>query len=121
MRIGSDVAYLKDMIGAGLNGVRSARKELDGEVFPSVLKKYAVWTPTVVGAAIGLLGTSLTSGRKSVPRVAIGGLLGSVVGFGGGVAWASRRFTGTAAVRAAHAVNTVRDAHWVETHPIAYG
>jgi hypothetical protein len=36
------------------------------------------------------------------------------------VAWASRRVTGSAAKRAIGGVNNVRDARWLERHPIDY-
>jgi hypothetical protein len=50
----------------------------------------------------------------------MGGLVGSALGFGGGVAWASRGFTGTAARHAIRGVNNVRDARWLERNPIDY-
>jgi hypothetical protein len=115
----SDLAYLKQLVGAGLNGIGSARHELDGNMFTSPLQA-VVWTPTAIGATIGMLGTRLIANRKSLSSVAIGGLVGSVLGVGAALAWSSRRFTGLAARKAVRHVNAARDAHWLETNPIDY-
>jgi hypothetical protein len=50
----------------------------------------------------------------------VGGLLGGVLGFGGGVAWGSREAASAIARRAAKNLGAVRDQHWLEKHPIAY-
>jgi hypothetical protein len=121
MAVESNLVYAKNLITAGWDGVRSARNELDGDVFTPLARKSAVWTSTALGAAIGVLSTLAIRNRKSVFRMGVGGLAGSLVGFGGGVAWTSRRFTETAAVRALRQVNNVRDAHWLQRNPIAYG
>ena len=77
----------------------------------------SVWTPVAIGAAIGLFGTVMTGRRKTVSRTAVGGLVGGVVGLS---AWASGRLLGPAAHAATRRVNAVRDARWLETHPITY-
>jgi len=115
----SEMAYFKNLIGAGRDGITSARNEMHGDVFTPALKD-AAWTPAALGAAIGVLSACFGKERRSFTRAAIGGLVGSVLGFGGGVAWASRRFTGIAARRAVRGVNSVRDARWLERHPIDY-
>ena len=115
----SDIAYTRNLIGAGLDGITSARKEMLGGVFTPAWKS-AAWAPAALGAAIGALSTCFDKDRRSVSRAAIGGLVGSALGFSGGMAWASRRFTGTAAKRALRSVNRVRDAHWLEKNPIDY-
>jgi hypothetical protein len=50
----------------------------------------------------------------------VGGLVGGILGFGGGVAWGSRKATSAVARRAAKNFGAVRDQHWLEKHPIAY-
>ena len=115
----SNLAYLKQLVGAGLDGIDSARHELDGGVFTSPLQA-VVWTPTAIGATIGILSTRLIGNRKSASSVAMGGLAGSVLGFGAGLVWTSRRLIGPAARTAIRRVNAARDAHWLETHPIDY-
>jgi hypothetical protein len=117
--LASDIAYFKDLTRAGLDGIASARNETSGGVFTPA-SKTATWTPAAIGAAIGILSTCFNKDRRSVPRAAIGGLVGSALGFGGGVAWSSGFFTGTAARRAIGGVNSVRDARWLERHPIDY-
>ena len=116
--LASDIAYFRNLIKAGLNGITSARNERSGVFTPRW--KAAAWTPALVGAAIGALSTCFDKERRSVPRAALGGLVGSALGFGGGVAWASRGFTGTAARHAIRGVNNVRDARWLERNPINY-
>ena len=117
--IESDLTYLKQLVRAGLDGIDSARHELDGGILTSPLQT-VVWKPAVVGATVGMLGTHLMGNRKSASRVAMGGLVGSVLGFGAALAWASRGFIRPAARAAARRVNATRDAHWLETHPIDY-
>ena len=116
--LASDIAYFRNLIKAGLNGITSARNETSGIFTPRW--KAAAWTPALVGAAVGALSTCFDKKYRSVPRAAIGGLVGSALGFGGGVAWASRGFTGTAARHAIRGVNSVRDARWLERNPIDY-
>jgi hypothetical protein len=116
--LASDIAYFRNLIKAGLNGITSARNERSGVFTPRW--KAAAWTPALVGAAVGALSTCFDKKNRSVPRAAIGGLVGSALGFGGGVAWASRGFTGTAARHAIRGVNNVRDARWLERNPIDY-
>jgi hypothetical protein len=114
----SDVKYAKNLVGAGLDGINSARKESDKRVFTPALAR-TVWAPVAIGAAVGVLAACLKCNRKSHHAV-VGGLVGSVLGFSGGVAWASRGITGAAARGAISKVNVVRDAHWLEKNPIAY-
>ena len=116
--LASDIAYFRNLVRAGLNGITSARNERSGVFTPRW--KAAAWTPALVGAAVGALSTCFDKDRRSVQRAAMGGLVGSALGFGGGVAWASRGFTGTAARHAIRSVNHVRDARWLERNPINY-
>ena len=48
-----DLTYFKQLIGAGLDGIESARREIDGRVFTSPSRP-EVWKPAVVGT-IGIL------------------------------------------------------------------
>lgn len=114
-----DLAYGKRLVDAGWNGVAAARREFDGRVFAPPLQNVA-WTHSAIGASIGMLTTGLTGKRKSASRVAMGGLVGSVLGLGVAVVWASRGFIGRAARKGARHVNVVRDAHWLENHPVDY-
>jgi hypothetical protein len=114
----SDISYLRNLIEAGVDGVTSAWKGTGDRGF----KTDGVWAPAAVGAGIGVMSVCLKRNRPRFKRkVAVCGLVGSALGFGVGVAWASRAFTGTAARSALQKVNGVRDAHWLERNPIAYG
>jgi hypothetical protein len=112
----SDVRYVINLVQAGVDGVVSARKASD---LPPVLMNPAL-APTAIGAVVGASTASLTRNRRSGYGLAVGALVGSVLGLGCGVAWASRGFAGALALSAARKMNTVRDAHWLETHPIDY-
>jgi hypothetical protein len=115
----SDFAYLKQLARAGMDGINSARYELDGDVLKGTLQT-VVWKPAALGATIGMLSAHLSGDRKSASRVAMGGLVGSVFGFGAALAWASRSFIGPAARTAMRRVNATRDARWLEANPIDY-
>lgn len=112
-------AYLKDLAAAGFDGVASTRRERSHRVYTSP-SDLALWTSAAMGAAVGALGTPLFVKRKSASTVALGGLVGSVVGCSAGLVWASRGWILPAARGAARRVNAVRDAHWLETNPIDY-
>ena len=61
-----DLTYLKQLVGAGWDGIAFARHEMRDGVFSPPLET-VVWTPTAVGAAIGLLSTQL-SGKRNRAR-----------------------------------------------------
>lgn len=116
----SDIGYVRNLVEAGLDGITSGWKASGDRAFAPSLMSAVV--PAAVGCGIGVLSTWLMANRRRAGRmVTAGGVIGSTLGFGVGVAWASRRVTGTAIRSAARKVNTVRDAHWLEKHPIAYG
>jgi hypothetical protein len=112
------VRYIGTLIGAGWEGLTSARRDFGGRVFTPPLKK-AVWAPAVIGAVAGAFVTRM-GGKRKLPGLALGGLVGGAVGSGASAAWASRAFTGCAGRRAVEFVNVARDARWLETHPIDY-
>ena len=94
--LGSNLKHLRQLAGAG---------------------SVPAWAPVAIGAVMGLLGATVTGRRKTVSRTAMGGLIGSVVGFSAGLAWTSGR---PAARAAARRVNAVRDARWLAMNPINY-
>jgi hypothetical protein len=119
MNVKSDLVYARKLVEAGVNGVATAwEKAGDRPLEP--MTGSAVWMPAGIGAAAGLLSVCLNRNRRSASSLAAFGLLGSVLGFGAAVAWASRDFSGTAVRTARHKVNTLRDARWLEHHPIDY-
>ncbi|HTP31947.1 MAG TPA: hypothetical protein VMJ75_07225 [Candidatus Acidoferrales bacterium] len=112
------LVYFTKLVEAGFEGISVAKRENNGTVFVPPLKT-AVWVPMATGAFAGAVGTRWKGNRKG-STVAIGGLVGSLVGLVTVLGWTSRRFAGNAAKRASHNVNKIRDAHWLDTHPIDY-
>ena len=112
-----DLTYLKQLIGAGLDGIESARRDQAGGIIAS---RPGMWMPAAIGTTLGVLTTSLAGKRKSASRTAWGGLVGGALGIGAGFVWASRGLVGHAARTATRRVNATRDARWLETHPINY-
>src|ERR1017187_5172770 len=55
----SDFAYLKQLARAGMDGINSARYELDGDVLKGTLQT-VVWKPAALGATIGMLSAHLS-------------------------------------------------------------
>ena len=92
----SRLRYARDLAAAVRDGIVSARHESDGRIFAPA-SKTAVVPHAAIGAGISLLGSSLTGGRRSASRLAIGGLIGIVAGLGAAAAWHSRHFTARAA------------------------
>ncbi len=116
----SEMEYAADLIEAGVEGIVSAWKA-GGQRQLASARKTAVVASTVAGAALGVLGGCLNTRRRPIAyRAALGGLAGTAVGLGIGMAWESRKFTRGAARGAMQKVNAVRDAHWLAANPIAY-
>ena len=109
-----DLAYFKTLVDAGWDGIRSIPRERDGDW------AVAKWAPIAVGATLGVLSMQATKRRTSASKVALGGLAGTLLGFGASQAWALRHIIGPAAGAGLRNVNVARDAHWLETHPITY-
>jgi hypothetical protein len=118
-RFESDISYARNLVEAGWGGVTSALTGTDhGGAAPALTS--AVWVWTGVGAIAGVWRASRTSSRAGY-GLAFGGLVGSALGFGCGVAWGSRSFAEVAARRANDKIQTVRDERWLQKHPVAYG
>ena len=69
---------------------------------------------------MGMLGSIPGIRHKSISRVLAYGFVGGAIGFGVGIAWKSRRLTESVVSSAARNIGKVRDAHWLESHPIDY-
>lgn len=119
MDLKSEIVYARKMVEAGVDGITAAwEKSGDRVVEPITTGRF--WLPASIGAASGLVGVLLNRNRRSAAGFAIGGLIGSVLGFSAGMAWASREFSGEALKTAAGKVHTVLDARWLEHNPINY-
>ena len=114
----SDVSHFINLIQGGWDGAIAARPTDAPALTPDWPN--AVWGPAAIGAAVGAWSTSWNRNRKSPYSVAVGALVGSALGFGCAVAWASRGFTGAVARGALERVNNIRDARWLEKNPIDY-
>ncbi len=110
--LASDIVYVGHLIGAGWQGAAGVR--------PQRLSESGLWTPAAVGAALGALSVRAFGKRQTAFTVALGGVVGTIVGCGAAVAWASRGLVVPAARGAVRGMNAVRDARWLECHPINY-
>jgi hypothetical protein len=121
----SSFGYGRHLAGSGWEGLRLAeRAALGGASVGSVLADALreSWLPAAVGAYVGALGAALGHKRKpNYGALAGATLLGGVIGLTTGMAWGTRRLAGDMARGARKNINAVRDAHWLEKHPIPYG
>ena len=113
----SDIDYVRHLAAAGVNGVAAVWNTPSR---PSPVLGNSVWITTAVGGTVGALCALLGRRPKSGYQTATSSLLGSTIGFVGACAWASRGVAGNMARSVAHNVNGVRDARWLERHPIDY-
>ncbi len=111
-----------ELFEAGLNAATAVRDGTPSQTLASEFACAASSTrvPAAPGAPIGILGVCLVRKGRSGRAALVGGLVGGVLGFGGGFAWGSREAVAVIARQAAKNLGTVRDAHWLEKHPIAY-
>jgi hypothetical protein len=119
----SESAYFRKLVGAGLNAASTARTPTTNQPLKPELAHAArtAWVPAVIGTAVGVLAVCLARKNRSVRDALVGGLVGGALGFGGGVAWASREVASSVVRQAARNVGVVRDEHWLERNPVAYG
>jgi hypothetical protein len=119
----SEVEYGRKVLGSGLEGARLGREEfLNGRSLTPFLNESVrkALGPAAIGVCVGVLGSGLGNGNRSVGRMLLFGLLGGAIGFGTGVAWESRHLTASAAREGLRSIHKVRDEHWLEKHPVAY-
>jgi len=116
--VGSNVDFLRRMVGAGWDGIASARRDTGGVFTPNFQR--TVWAPAAIGAAAGILSSRLMDSKKSWARTALIGAIGAMAGSGAAMAWASRYFVKPAARNAARQISATRDAHWLSLNPIDY-
>lgn len=105
----SRITYCRDMVGAAFDGL--------APVWPPAA---SVSTPAAIAAAAGALSAGIIAKRRSRSYGVAAGVLGTLVGCAAGMAWSSRSAIMPALRLAGKRVNTVRDAHWLASHPIDY-
>ena len=119
----SNAEYGRKLLDSGIEGARSGQEAyLDGRPLTPFLSESvrSALKPAAVGACIGMLGSYAGYRQKSLVKTLAFGLLGGAIGLGAGLAWESRRFTASVAGGAMRNMGKVRDAHWLNKHPIDY-
>ena len=111
-------SYARELASAGFEGAADARGAKVRLFTPGSAMLFAA--PVALGTAAGAFRTHWFGKRKAPSAMALGGLLGGVVGCGAALAWASRGWMAPATRGAARRVNAVRDAHWLAANPINY-
>ncbi|MFB3915887.1 MAG: hypothetical protein ACE14M_04120 [Terriglobales bacterium] len=120
----SNLEYGRKLVDSGIEGARSSRDtSLAAKPVSLVLSRSArhSWGPAMIGASIGILGAYLHRKQGHARAVALAyTLVGAAIGFGTGMAWGTRRLTGTVVRGAKKGIDAVRDEHWLQKHPITY-
>ena len=115
--------YGRKLVQSGLSGAHDAQDEfLHGEPLTPFLNESMrnAWKPAAIGVCLGVLGSYPGNRSRTTGRMLTCGLLGGLLGLVTGVAWQSRRLTGSLAHGAWRSISRVRDEHWFEKHPIDY-
>lgn len=60
----SNIAYFRQLSGAGLHGIDSGRRERSGGVFTPTFER-VIWAPSAIVSVVGILSTTLIGGRRS--------------------------------------------------------
>ncbi|HZU45004.1 MAG TPA: hypothetical protein VE994_20165 [Terriglobales bacterium] len=123
----SNFDYGRKLFVSGLEGARSGETTfLQGKPLTPVINGYVrhALTSASIGACIGALSAYPDDERASRERAlvssVIAGAIGGAIGFVVSVAWQGRRLARAVASSAWRKVDTVRDEHWLEKHPIDY-
>ncbi len=121
--VGENLEYARDLVSTALDGAKDGHSTVPAEnQFPKVLVKSAPSSLglAVLGAGVGILCSYLGNKKKLTAESALFGALGGVAGLLIGAGWSSRQATNGIATGAMKNINTARDAHWLERHPIDY-
>jgi hypothetical protein len=109
----SEIAYIRQLVDAGWNGAHSIR--------PSApVLTQALYASVVIGSAIGVF-TALLRKRRRPGSVGSYVVVGGALGLCAGAMWETRTTVGAATRAAIRQINSARDIHWLQKHPIAYG
>ncbi len=124
----SEIEYGRKLLDSGIDGARTGRDTfLHGRPITPFVSDSArkALKPSVVGAYLGMclgaLGSKSDEEEGSIAKILLLGLLGGAIGFGTAMAWESRELAESAASEALRNIHKVRDEHWVEKHPVAFG
>lgn len=119
-KLKADFSYLANLVRAAKDGVESAHDSWQISM-PAVSIVPSICGGAIAGATLGAI-ANRWSGKTDRPSrsVALNCLIGSALGLGAILAWSSRTYARCAAGNVARRVNAVRDARWLERHPIEY-
>ena len=121
--VGENLEYARDLVSTAVDGAKDGSKTVPVEDrLPKVLVKSAPSSLglAALGASVGVLCSYFGNKRKLTAESALFGALGAVTGLIIGVGWSTRHVTNGMAQGAIRNINTARDAHWLERHPIDY-
>lgn len=118
--VGENLDYGRRLVDSALEGAREAITEKKD--LPDVLVKSAPSSLglAALGAGVGVLCSYCGNKRKLSKEGALFGMLGGLAGFLIGLGWSTRHLTNGMAYGAMKNINTARDEHWLERHPIDY-
>ena len=117
----SQIRYGRELLKSGVTGLSNGRDaHLNGRPLSNVLSESARASLglATLGACAGLLCVPARRGR--VAKTLALGLLGGAFGFLAGFGWKTRELAESMTRSAAQEIGTVRDQHWLATHPIDY-
>ncbi len=117
-----NIDYSKELLETGIEGASSELRTLDQESVSAELAQAleTSWRHAVLGACVGTIVGFFSDDRRRGRGAVVGAFFGGALGFTGGVAWGSRRLTGTVARGAMKNINAARDARWLEKNPVTY-
>lgn len=119
----SQIRYGRDLLKSGVSGLSNGRNaHLNGRPLTDVLSESARASLglATLGVCAGLLRYCLPARRARVAQTLACGLLGGAFGFLAGFGWKTRDLAESMTRSAAQEIGTVRDQHWLATHPIDY-
>jgi len=122
-KVKSGLQYGRALVNSGMSGLRTGRdSHLHGQPLSEALTGSArgALGLAAIGTCAALVG-SCFAGRRNRNAKAIGyGVAGSAIGFILGLTWKTRELTASMGRSALKEMGTVRDEHWLRTHPIDY-
>ncbi len=122
-QVKSRLEYGRELVNSGLTGLRNGRdSHLQGQPLSEVLttSSRGALGLAAIGTCAALIG-SCFSGRRNRSAKAVGfGVAGSAIGFIIGLTWKTRELTACMGRSALKEMGTVRDEHWLRSHPIDY-
>lgn len=113
--------YTRKLVHSAVEGAQSGEEVfLHGEPFERFFGSSvrSALRPAAIGAVVGIVGSC--SQRRHPAKALAYGVVGATIGFGVGLAWASRLLMISVADCAWKNVGQVRDEHWFEQNPIDY-